>query len=189
MTEAENFFVPGPAGRLSVRAKGMAGKPDKVVVLVQGSNLSGQTGYDFSFDGGVAYSMMDALTSTDSGPACGAVTFALRGYGASDPPSDPLACGTDSAVEDLRAVMDWLRAQGVAKASLLGWSWGARIIGHYVAQRAGARIEGHLPRPGHWRRRTDPAGGHGAVVVQYARGISHAARSDTDGGRCAGSAY
>ena len=48
-------------------------------------------------------------------------------------PDDPLACGTDSAVEDLRAIMDWLQGQGVAHASLLGWSWGARIIGHYTA--------------------------------------------------------
>ena len=116
-----------------MRTKGMACRPDKVVVLVQGSNLSGQTGYDFSFDGGDGYSMMDALAAPETGPACGAVTFALRGYGASDPPSDPLASGTDSAVEDLRAVMDWLQTQGVAQASLLGWSWGARIIGHYVA--------------------------------------------------------
>ncbi len=133
MTEAENLFIPGPAGRLSVRTKGMAGHQGKVVVLVQGSNLSGQTGYDFTFNGGADYSMMDALAAPASGPSCGAVTFALRGYGESDPPVDPLACGTETAVEDLRAVMDWLQALGVAQISLLGWSWGARIIGHYAA--------------------------------------------------------
>jgi pimeloyl-ACP methyl ester carboxylesterase len=102
--------------------------------MVQGSNLSGQTGYDFSYPGGIDYSMMDAVTNRATGRSYGAVTFALRGYGLSDPPADPLACGTDSAVEDLAAVMDWLRDQGYAAAALLGWSWGARIIGHYVAR-------------------------------------------------------
>ena len=133
MTHAVNLFVPGPAGRLSVRTKGMDETPRQVVVLVQGSNLSGQTGYDFSFEGGAHYSMMDALVDCSQGASLGAVTFALRGYGASDPPADPLACGTETAVEDLRAVMDWLHGQGVEKAALLGWSWGARIIGHYTA--------------------------------------------------------
>ena len=127
---ATNIFVPGPAGRLSVRTKGLEARPGQVVVLVQGSNLSGQTGYDFSYPGGEDYSMMDAICASG---ASGAVTFALRGYGASAPPDDPLACGTDSAVEDLASVMDWLAREGYARAVLLGWSWGARIIGHYVA--------------------------------------------------------
>jgi len=130
---AENLFIDGQVGRLSVRCKGMDKAPRNIVVLVQGSNLSGQTGYDFSFPGGSDFSMMDAIVDR---PGCsyGAVTFALRGYGASDPPEDPLACGTDSAVEDLAAVMQWLQGQGFHQAALLGWSWGARIIGHYVAR-------------------------------------------------------
>jgi pimeloyl-ACP methyl ester carboxylesterase len=119
-------------GQLSVRTKGLDTSPAHVIVLVQGSNLSGQTGYDFSFDGRSDYSMMDAIVDRP-GSTYGAVTFALRGYGASTPPEDPLACGTDSAVEDLAAVMHWLQGQGFEKVAFLGWSWGARIIGHYVA--------------------------------------------------------
>jgi pimeloyl-ACP methyl ester carboxylesterase len=133
MEIASDFMIDGPAGQLSVRTKGMQSKPQKVVVLVQGSNLSGQTGYDFSFAGGRNYSMMDAIVDPSAG-SYGAVTFALRGYGASTPPQNPLACGTDSAVEDLAAVMAWLRAEGYERAALLGWSWGARIIGHYTAR-------------------------------------------------------
>ncbi len=134
VTIATDFLIPGPAGRVSVRTKGFADRPKKVVVLVQGSNLSGQTGYDFSFPGGTDYSMMDALVDRARGRSYGAVTFSLRGYGQSDPPEDPLESGTDSAVADLAAVMDWLAGQGFASAALLGWSWGARIIGHYTAR-------------------------------------------------------
>jgi pimeloyl-ACP methyl ester carboxylesterase len=137
MAFAENLFVDGPAGRLSVRTKGLEKSPGNVAVLVQGSNLSGQTGYDFSFAGGQDYSMMDAIVDRPGPKPYGAVTFALRGYGASAPPVDPLACGTDSAVEDLAAVMDWLEGKGYAQAALVGWSWGARIIGHYVARYPG----------------------------------------------------
>ncbi len=133
MIQAVDSFVDGPVGRLSVRSKGLGDRPEQVVVLVQGSNLSGQTGYDFSFPGGNDYSMMDALTDRDRGGTLGAVTFSLRGYGASAPPADPLACGTDSAIDDLAAVMDWLAKQGYPSASLLGWSWGARIGGRYAA--------------------------------------------------------
>ena len=132
---AANFFVPGPAGRLSVLAKGLDDAPTRVAVLVQGSNLSGQTGYDFSFPGGSDFSMMDAIADRGAGRRHAAVTFALRGYGASDPPDDPLECGTDSAADDLAAVMDWVAAQGFPKATLLGWSWGARIAGRYIARR------------------------------------------------------
>jgi pimeloyl-ACP methyl ester carboxylesterase len=132
MAIAQDFLIDGPVGKLSVRTKGMEKSPAKVIVLVQGSNLSGQTGYDFSWDGRTDYSMMDAIVDRP-GASYGAVTFALRGYGASDPPADPLECGTDTAVEDLAAVMDWLQGQGHAQAAFLGWSWGARIIGHYVA--------------------------------------------------------
>ena len=137
MAITENLFVDGPVGRLSVRTKGMETAPERVVVLVQGSNLSGQTGYDFSFPGGQDYSMMDAIVERAGAKPYGAVTFALRGYGASAPPEDPLACGTDSAVEDLAAVMDWLDSKGFKQAALVGWSWGARIIGHYVARNPG----------------------------------------------------
>ncbi len=133
MAQAVDFFVEGPEGRLSVRSKGLADRPERVVVLVQGSNLSGQTGYDFSFPGGNDYSMMDALSDRTRGGALGTVTFSLRGYGASEPPDDPLSCGTDSAIDDLAAIMDWLAGQGYPSAALLGWSWGARISGRYAA--------------------------------------------------------
>lgn len=61
MTPATDLFIDGPAGKLSVRTKGLEAKPAHVVILVQGANLSGQLGYDFSFAGRSDYSMMEAL--------------------------------------------------------------------------------------------------------------------------------
>src|SRR5947209_5905289 len=108
---ATDLMIPGPEGKLAVRAKGLAAKPRSVVVLVQGANISGQTGYDFSFPGGADYSLMDALVAA----GFGAVTFALSGYHGSDPPKDPFKFNTDRAILDLIAVLDWVKAQGWAR--------------------------------------------------------------------------
>ena len=97
MASDVDIFIPGPVGRLVVRRKGLDGKPANAVVLVQGANLTGQAGYDFSFPGGEDYSLMDALVSR----GLGAVTFAVRGYGQSEVPEDPLTIDTDAAIEDL----------------------------------------------------------------------------------------
>ena len=96
MIDTQDLFIPGPIGRLSVRTKGMQGKPSEVVVLVQGSNLTGQTMFDFSAPGAGDYSVMDALV----GHGFGAVTFSLRGYGASDAPEDGFSVTTEAAMAD-----------------------------------------------------------------------------------------
>jgi pimeloyl-ACP methyl ester carboxylesterase len=103
-----------------------------VVVMVQGSNLTGQTGFDLHVPGGTDYSVMEAMVAR----GIGAVTFALRGYGLSDAPADPFTVQTDAAIEDLAAVIDWLAREGVARPHLLGWSWGGRIGGRYAETRA-----------------------------------------------------
>lgn len=130
VTEGFDFFVPGPAGKLATRSKGLAPGCAHVVVLVQGANLTGQAGFDFSFPGGEDYSLMDALTAR----GLAAVTFSLRGYGQSDAPDDPLTVDTDAAIEDLASVMDWLAAEGHPRPHLLGWSWGGRIVARYGEQ-------------------------------------------------------
>ncbi len=135
MSDVQDLMIPGPAGRLSVRTKGFAARPQQVVVLVQGANMSGQMGYDFHFDGGHGYSMMDALVAA----GFGALTFSVRGYAASELNHDPFAVQTEQAIDDLAAVLDWLREQGHARPHLLGWSWGGRITGRYAEDRA-ARI-------------------------------------------------
>ena len=128
-----DFFVPGRVGQLSVRNRGLEAGPPNAVVMVQGANLTGQAGFDFSFAGGRDYSLMEAMV--DRG--LGAVTFALRGYGESDAPGDPLTVDTDAAIEDLASVMDWLAESGYPRPHLLGWSWGGRIVARYGEQYPG----------------------------------------------------
>lgn len=151
MVAATDLFIPGPAGRLSVRTKGLEARPEHVVILVQGANLSGQLGYDFSFDDRNDYSFMDALVAR----GFGAVTFSIRGYRDSELRGHPHDVKTDHAIEDTAAVIDWVIAQGFAKPHLLGWSWGGRIVGRYAETR-GSRI-GRLVL-------LDPAIGGGNIV-------------------------
>jgi pimeloyl-ACP methyl ester carboxylesterase len=130
MIAAINLFVKGPNGTLSVRTKGLDSGFDNVVIMCQGANICGQTGYDFNFIGGKDYSTMDGLVTR----GLGTVTFALSGYEKSDPPVDPLAFDTDAAIGDLSAVIEWVREHGYSRPHLLGWSWGGRIVGRYVEQ-------------------------------------------------------
>ena len=132
MSAAQDFFIDGPNGRLSVRTKGLEAGPKRVVLLVHASNITGQLAFDFAFPGGRDYSTMDALVAAGHG----AVTFSLSGYGLSDPPPNLLAYDTEAAIADLAAVADWLGAQGWPRLHLLGWSWGGRIAGHYSARHA-----------------------------------------------------
>ncbi len=135
MSDTRDFFITGPAGRLSLRSKGLAARPAQVVILVQGANMSGQMGYDFAFEGAASdagYSMMDALVAA----GFGALTFSVRGYALSDKPADGFTVQTNAAIEDLAAVLDWARAEGWARPHLLGWSWGGRITGRYVEDHA-----------------------------------------------------
>jgi pimeloyl-ACP methyl ester carboxylesterase len=131
MPTANDVMIAGPAGRLSVRSKGLQDRPEQVCVLVQGANLCGQTGFDFGFPGGEAYSTLDALVEA----GIGAVTFAIRGYERSDAPADPLSVDTEAGIADLQAVLDWVSAAGWSRPHLLGWSWGGRIVGRYTERR------------------------------------------------------
>lgn len=136
MTLAHDIHIAGPAGKLSVRCKGLDAKPAKVVILVQGANLSGQLGYDFAFDGRDDYSFMEALVAR----GFGVVTFSIRGYRDSELDTHPHTVQTDQAIEDTAAVIDWVIAQGFIRPHLLGWSWGGRICGRYAETR-GERID------------------------------------------------
>jgi pimeloyl-ACP methyl ester carboxylesterase len=72
-----------------------------------------------------------------------------RGHGASDKPHEPEAYAMNLLVDDIVAVLD---AEHVAKASFLGYSWGACIgfgVGHYAQERFHAlMLGGHAPQAG-----------------------------------------
>ena len=152
MAPSHDTMVPGAAGKLSVRTKSLDSKPENVVVLVHGANISGQAGFDFSFEGGEDYSFMDALVER----GFGAVTFSIRGYAKSELEGDPLSVQTDQAIEDLATVIDWVISQGFVKPHLLGWSWGGRISGRYAEVNA-ERINRLVLM--------DPAIGGGSVIM------------------------
>ena len=128
MTTTKDIFIPGKAGRISVRTKCGEVAPQKAIVLVQGSNLTGQGVFDFSTPPLNDYSLLDAFCAR----GLMAVTFAIRGYGQSDAPEDPFAVNTEAGMEDLASVIDWLEQQGYKRPHLLGFSWGGRIAGRYV---------------------------------------------------------
>ena len=127
MSDATDTFIPGGAGRLAVRAKGLKPGVPQAVVMVQGALLPGQTAFDLGI-GPRDLSLLNVVA--DWGWA--AVTFAVRGYGQSDIPADPLHFGTEEGMEDLATVIDWTRRQtGLERVSLLAWSWGGRVAGRF----------------------------------------------------------
>ncbi|MBS0518009.1 MAG: alpha/beta hydrolase [Proteobacteria bacterium] len=68
------------------------------------------------------------------------VTFDLRGHGDSDKPENASAYGDPARwADDLKAVID---AAGLHRPTLVGWSLGGLVIGHYVARHGAANIAG-----------------------------------------------
>jgi len=132
MIDNADVMIPGPDGQLSVRTRSLEQSHSNVVVLVQGANVSGQAGFDFTFDGGEDYSFMDGLAAR----GVGSVTFSIRGYEKSELTQSPLSVQTDQAIEDLGAVVDWLDKEGIKTPHVLGWSWGGRIAGRYAETNA-----------------------------------------------------
>ncbi len=136
MFTANNMMIDGKSGKLSVRTKGFEMAPKQAVLLVQGANLSGQIGYDLTFDGRTDYSLMEMLASH----GYGAVTFAIRGYQQSELTGHPHSVQTEQAMEDTETVLDWLTGQGFHRPHILGWSWGGRIVARLL-ETQGARID------------------------------------------------
>lgn len=152
MGAPSDVFIAGVCGKLSVRAKGLDEQPRAAVVMVQGALLPGHTAFDFP-SGPPDLSLLNVVQSWGAA----GVTFAVRGYGQSDAPEDPLHFGTEEGIEDLSSVVEWTRAQtGLDRVTLLGWSWGGRVVGRFV-ERHPERVDrvvlmdpalgGNPPRP------------------------------------------
>jgi len=68
------------------------------------------------------------------------VAMDLRGHGASDKPEDPAAyVDTGLWGDDVKAVID---AFGMVRPVLVGWSYGGRVIGAYLATHGDAALAG-----------------------------------------------
>jgi pimeloyl-ACP methyl ester carboxylesterase len=131
-TDAIDTTTTGPVGDLAIRARGVRPGAPAAVVLVQGALLSGQTAYDIPV-GPPDLALLRVLSEL----GYAAVTFAIRGYGASAVPDEPLQISTEDAITDLDAVVEWTRAQtGLERVSVLGWSWGGRIAARWAEDNA-----------------------------------------------------
>jgi pimeloyl-ACP methyl ester carboxylesterase len=107
----------------------------RVLLYVHGATYPSETAFDLKLDG---MSWMDYIAAQ----GWDVWLVDLRGYGRSTRPpemdrpakeNEPLVT-TDVAVRDVGAAVDYiLKRRGIAKLSLLGWSWGTSIMGAYAA--------------------------------------------------------
>ncbi len=68
------------------------------------------------------------------------VTFDLRGHGDSDKPADEAAYWDGGRwADDVAAVVD---AAGLRRPTLVGWSIGGLVVGHYLARHGHGRVAG-----------------------------------------------
>jgi pimeloyl-ACP methyl ester carboxylesterase len=109
---------------------------EKTLLFVHGITLPSEATFDFPV---VGLSWMDYIAQH----GWDVYLVDVRGYGASTRPpemdqpaaSNPPIVTTDVAVRDVGSAIDFiLRRRGIAKLSLMGWSWGTVILGAYTAE-------------------------------------------------------
>src|ERR1700745_388376 len=128
----EEMMVPAadPVIEIYVRNKRPADlrafRPERTVLFVHGATYPAHTTFDLPIEG---RSWMDHIA------ACGYDVYLLdlRGYGkstrppemAQSPHANPPIVRTETAVEDIAAVVDFILARrAIPRLVLLGWSWG-----------------------------------------------------------------
>jgi pimeloyl-ACP methyl ester carboxylesterase len=142
----EEYTVPAtddPAIRLYVRNKRPEGmtefRADRTLLYVHGATYPAHTAFDLQLDG---LSWMDFIAQR----GFDVYLVDLRGYGKSTRPrvmdepaeqNEPIVT-TAVARRDVGAVVDHiLQRRNLSKLNLLGWSWGAPIMGSYAAENPG----------------------------------------------------
>lgn len=106
----------------------------KVVLLAHGATTPGRLAFDFQVPERpeLTYSLMDYLAER------GFDVFAVeyQNYGRSDRHECGLCVTTQVAVNDINAVVDYVRSlRGVKQVYLLGYSWGTTTAGLFTMQR------------------------------------------------------
>ncbi|MET0342100.1 MAG: alpha/beta fold hydrolase, partial [Polyangiales bacterium] len=128
--------APGIRLHLEHRAPAKAAGPASAVLLVHGNFFPASSSFGVDLPGGSA---IDRLA------AAGLATYTLdlRGYGGSTRPafmSEPIGpyvsfATTAHAQEDVASALAFIRKrEGVQRVSLVGWSWGAAIVGEFAAK-------------------------------------------------------
>ena len=137
----EQFMIDAadPGIKLYVRNKRMEDlkqfTSEKTLLFVHGATQPAEATFDLSLEG---LSWMDYVAQH----GWDVYLIDVRGYGRSTRPpemdqpsaSNPPIVTTDVAVKDVGSAIDFiLQRRGVSKLSLMGWSWGAVIMGAYTA--------------------------------------------------------
>jgi pimeloyl-ACP methyl ester carboxylesterase len=139
----EEFMIPTADAadiKLYVRNKHPQGvkkfPADKIVLMVHGATYPAETAFDLKLNG---MSWMDYI----AGHGYDVYLVDLRGYGRSSLPPEmeqpadlhgPVV-RIDVGVRDVGTTADFIRKRrNVAKIDVLGWSWGASIMGMYTTQ-------------------------------------------------------
>jgi len=179
----ESYQIPAcdPGVQLYVRNKRPEGMtaftPERILLFVHGATYPAETAFDLPLDG---ISWMDYIAER----GYDVYLMDVRGYGRSTrpppmawPPKDsaPIV-QTDVAVRDFGTVVDHiLSRRGVAKISLMGWSWGTTIAGAYAAQN-GDKVERLVLYAPLWLRQgpslvrvEGPLGAYRTVTMDAAR--------------------
>jgi pimeloyl-ACP methyl ester carboxylesterase len=132
--------------RLFIRNKRPAGidlfGPEKTLLYVHGSTYPAESTFDLPLAG---LSWMDYIASQ----GWDVFLVDLRGYGGSSRPAEmdepasnhsPIVT-TEVALRDVGAAVDYvLRIRKLSTLNLLGWSWGATLMGAYTAQNNNDRV-------------------------------------------------
>ncbi len=163
---SEDIMVksPDPGIEIFVRNKRPANmtsfRPERTVIYVHGATYPASTAFDLKLDG---LSWMDYIASR----GYDVYLLDLRGYGKStrpkemgeDPKANPPLVRTDTAVKDIGTVVDFvLKRRNIARANLIGWSWGTITMAAYTAQNPGKVERLVLYAPG-WIRQTPSLAG------------------------------
>lgn len=164
----EEFMVPSAEGvevfLRSKRPEGATTGPRRTLLMVHGAGFGASSSFDLPFGG---LSWMDYI----AGRGFDVWTLDLRGFGrATRPPAlsqpaeqNPPVTRGEEAMVDLTAAVIFIRQQrSLAKLSLLGHSWGTKLVGRFAAEQP-AQVERLVLFAPSWLRdgpsRTDPGGG------------------------------
>jgi pimeloyl-ACP methyl ester carboxylesterase len=137
----EAFDIPSKVAELSLHLEHRApsGKPaEQAVLLVHGNFFPASTAFGVDLPGG---SVLERLAEA----GLSVYTLDLRGYGGSTRPpfmSEPIGpyvafATTADAQQDIASALAFIRErEHVKRVSLVGWSWGAALVGEFASKHA-----------------------------------------------------
>ena len=168
----EDFRVPSKSAgiELFVRNKRPAGvetfPSNRIVLFVHGITFPSESTFDLPLDG---LSWMDFIARA----GYDVYLVDVRGYGGStrpaamsEPPDrNPPVATLAEAVSDIDAAVDFIRQRRqVGRISLIGFSWGAVVMGRYASTH-GDKVDRLVLHAAPWQRRTENLAARGTDIT------------------------